>query len=130
MAEETIVKLNGKEWIAREPVAWRLQPDIPLALMQGQNTHADTQGLLEYPVLFRGLMGRWEQRLGRDVDGYWDNQGVLVNDGAAARAIRLVTTSPANMATGADLRRRAEALPDVGSRTGRRHPGDLRRGQH
>lgn len=102
MAEETIVKLNGKEWIAREPVAWRLQPDIPLALMQGQNTHADTQGLLEYPVLFRGLMGRWEQRLGRDVDGYWDNQGVLVNDGAAARAIRLVTTSPANMATGAD----------------------------
>lgn len=99
---EQEVWINGKRWIAAEPLRYALQATAPAALMVGQNTHADTQGLLEHPVDLRGHLGSWEQKLGEEDRGNYIMAPLLIANGEVSLPPKQATTTPANMSTALD----------------------------
>lgn len=100
--EQTIL-LNGKQWVASEPLKYQLQPNAPSAVMAGQAGHADAQGVQEYPVDLGGPMGCYEQRLGDDRPGYWSMQGgMMINDGELSLGPNPATTTPDDFSTATD----------------------------
>lgn len=100
----TVVKLNGQKWVARRQVRYQLQPSQPLTVMVGQQTHADSQGVLEHPLDVRGPMGLYERRLGRGQAGVWDSDGgIMVNDGEVTLGPALSAMTPMGLDTGTDV---------------------------